>query len=385
MKEQILSDSIKEAIGNYYSNQLTQTQAEELLKWVGESEENLHFFQEIGKVWYASGQLSNKEKDAGKAWENLLGKIEDNNKRPMPKPEVRIRLSVLYKSAAAVLLLAALGIGSIFVFRQPEQKFETAYFEALAPKGSRSLITLSDGSTVWLNSGTKLRYQRNFGQQGRDIYLEGEAYFKVAQNKLIPFRVKTSDICITATGTAFNVKAYSEENVIETTLENGEVRIEEFNNSKNKTELSPVFLKPNQKAVFTRSNKNLRINSAEQKNLIPGNVAENKSKTISLKIDTLVDTRLTTSWKDSCWIFKSEKLIKLAPILERRYDITINFRDSVLRNYKFTGTLKEESLEQVLMAMCWAAPIRYEINHNQVLFYEDTSQKNKYQKPLKIK
>ena len=89
----------------------------------------------------------------------------------------------------------------------------------------------------------------------------------------------------------------------------------------------------------------------------------------------MVDTKLTTSWKDSRWIFKSEKLVKLAPILERRYDITVTFRDSVLRSYKFTGTLKEESLEQVLNAMCLAAPIRYEINHNQVLFFKDSSKK----------
>jgi ferric-dicitrate binding protein FerR (iron transport regulator) len=378
MKEQIILDSINEAIGNYYSNQLTQEQSEELLKWIGESEENLHYFHEIGKIWHASGQLSNKETDTAGAWENLVERIEDHGKRPMPKPEVRIRLSSIYRVAAVILLLIGLGIGSIFVFRLPQQNSESAYFEALAPKGSRSLITLSDGSTVWLNSGTKLRYQRNFGLDGRDLYLEGEAYFVVAENKQLPFRVRTTDICITATGTAFNVKAYDEENFIETTLENGEVRIEALNVSKNKPELAPVLLKPNQKAVFTRTSKNLRINNQGQKVLPPKTIPAAKTKAIFLKIDTLVDTKLTTSWKDSRWIFKSEKLISLAPILERRYDITITFKDSVLRSYKFTGTLKEESLEQVLTAMCLAAPIRYEINHNQVLFYEDTTQKGKY-------
>jgi transmembrane sensor len=383
MKEQIISDSINEAIGNYYTNQMTQSQADELLKWVGESAENLRCFHEIGKIWYATSQLSSGETDTLKAWENLLGKIKDNDKRPMPKPEIRIRLSVIYRFAAAVLLLTALGIGSIFVFKLPEQKTEAAYFEALAPKGSRSFITLSDGTTVWLNSGTKLRYQRNFGQERRDLFLEGEAFFVVAENKQIPFRVNTSDICITATGTAFNVKAYDDENIVETTLENGEVRIDAVNTSRNKPEITPVFLKPNQKAVFTKSSKNLRINNDEQKTRLSGNVSRTKTRTISLKIDTLVDTKLTTSWKDSRWIFKSEKLIMLAPILERRYDITITFRDSVLQSYKFTGTLKEESLEQVLMAMCLAAPIRYEISHNKVLFYEDSSQKNKYYKPLK--
>lgn len=383
MKEQIISDSLSEAIEGYYANQLTQSQAEELLVWVNENEDNMRYFREIGKIWNASNRLSKKEPDANKGWKNLLDKIEENDNRPMPKPEIRIRKSVFYRLVAAVLLLAALGIGTIYVFKLSEQKSEIAYFEALAPKGSRSYITLSDGSTVWLNSGTKLRYQRNFGIEGRELYLEGEAYFMVAENKQLPFRVKTSDICITATGTAFNVKAYNEENIVETTLENGEVRIDALNSSKYKPESTPVFLKPNQKAVFVKSSKNLSINGPQEKNQLTRSDSGVKIKTIPLRIDTLVDTKLSTSWKDSRWIFKSERLINLAPILERRYDITITFRDSVLRSYKFTGTLKEESLEQVLKAICLAAPIRYEIDHNQVLLFEENIQKNKYHKPLK--
>jgi ferric-dicitrate binding protein FerR (iron transport regulator) len=202
-------------------------------------------------------------------------------------------------------------------------------------------------------------------------------------NPAMPFRVKTSDVWITAIGTAFNVKAYSDEGVIETTLEKGEVRIDELDESKMKVESTPVFLKPNQKAVFVKSNKNLSVNNTVQKSPVPSNEPVNNIKTNPLRVDSYVDTKLTTSWKDSRWIFKSEKLIKLAPILERRYDITVTFRDSVLSSYKFTGILKEESLEQVLKAICLAAPIRYEIMHNQVLFFEDSGQKNKYFKPIK--
>lgn len=383
MKEKYISDSLLEAIERYCTNKLTQSQAEELLEWLGKNEENKHYLVELGKIWYASSQISTREKDADKAWINLLDKIKEDDIRPMPKPELRIPISVLYRLAAAVMLIGALGIGSIFVFRHPKIKTDLAYFEALAPKGSRSFITLSDGSTVWLNSGTRLRYQSNFGQEGRELYLEGEAYFVVAENKQLPFRVNTPDICVTATGTAFNVKAYTEENVVETTLEKGEVRIEAINALKNKAESASVILKPNQKAVFIKKSRNLSINQPQVKNQNAINGSDVKKKILSLRIDSLVDTKLTTSWKDSKWIFKSEKLLNLVPILERRYDITINFRDSVLRGYKFTGTLKEESLEQVLKAMCLAAPIRYEINHNQVQFFEDHNVRNKYYKPLK--
>ena len=383
MKEQNISDSLSEAIVSYYTNQLTQVQAYELIIWLNNGEENMRHFREVGELWYASSQLCRKESEANKGWANLLDIINKNGKRPMPKPEIRIRLSVLYRVAAAVLFIVMLGVGGMLVFKNPKANSETAYFEALAPKGSRSFITLSDGSTVWLNSGTKLRYPSNFGKESRDLFLEGEAYFVVAKNSAMPFRVKTSDVCITAIGTAFNVKAYNDEGIIETTLEKGEVRIDALDNSKIKEESSPVFLKPNQKAVFVKNNKNLSVNNMVQKPQVPVSEPVNKIKINPLRVDSNIDTKLTTSWKDSRWIFKSEKLIKLAPILERRYDITVTFKDSVLRSYKFTGTLKEESLEQVLKAMCLAAPIKYEINHNQVIFFYDSSQKNKYYKPLK--
>ena len=382
MKEENISDSLWEAIEAYFTNKLTQSQAEQLLEWLGMSEENRRYLHELGKVWYASSQLSIKETDAAAGWIKLLDKIETDDIRPMPRPEIRIPVSFLYRVAAAVILIGALGIGSIFVFRSPQKKPAPAYFEATAPKGSRSFVTLSDGSTVWLNSGTKLRYQRNFGLEGRELFLEGEAYFIVAKNHDMPFIVKTSDVSITATGTAFNVKAYSEENIIETTLESGEVRIDALNASQRKSESAPVFLKPNQKAVFIKNSKNLNVTNIRQKTQIPQNDQVLKIKTVPLRVDSLVDTKLTTSWKDSRWIFKSEKLCNLAPILERRYDISITFRDSTLNSYKFTGTLKEESLEQVLKAICLAAPIRYEIKHNQVFFFENSSQKNKYQKVL---
>ena len=383
MKEQNISDSLSEAIVSYYTNQLTQVQAEELIIWLNQDEENMLHFREVGELWNASSQLRKKKSDTNKGWVNLLDTINKNGIRPMPKPELRIKLSALYWAAAAVLLIMILGFGGFLFFRNPKAISETAYFEALAPKGSRSFITLSDGSTVWLNSGTKLKYPGNFGKESRDLFLEGEAYFVVAKNPAMPFRVKTSDVCITAIGTAFNVKAYNDEGVIETTLEKGEVRIDAMDDTKIKEKSSPVFLKPNQKAVFVKSNKDLSVNSTIQKSQPSLNGLDKKIKISPLRVDSNIDTKLTTSWKDSRWIFKSEELIKLAPIIERRYDINVIFKDSVLRSYKFTGTLKEESLEQVLKAMCLAAPIKYEINHSQVIFSEDMGQKDKYFKPLK--
>ena len=382
MNENSISDSLYEAMIAYYGNKLTQEQADELLAWIGESNENLTYFQETGKLWYASGMIKKCEKDTFKAWMNLVQKIEENEKRPMPKPVIRIRTAIIYKFAASVLLLLALGTISIIALRNHNKLSREEFFEAVAPKGSRSVVTLLDGSIVWLNSGTTLRCMADFGQSSRNVILDGEAFFSVAENKEMPFRVKASDIWITAIGTSFNVKAYSDENIIETTLETGEIRIDNVNNDGRISTTESVILKPNQKAVFMKNSGNLSLSGRNQESTVKRKEAIAKIKPVQIRIDSLVDTKLTTSWKDSRWIFKSERLSKLVPILERRYDVTITFMDSVLIDYKFTGTLEEESLKQVLNALTLAAPIKYEVSQNNVLLYENQELRSRYRRQI---
>jgi transmembrane sensor len=380
MKENSVSDSLLEAIVDYYDNTLMQAQAEELISWLDESDDNLKYFLDSGKLWYASGLLKKEKRDTEKGWLNLLDRIREYDQRPVPKKVVRIPVRNLYLAVAALALLIGLGTLSFLLFTKSGNKETESYYEALAPKGSRSVITLSDGSMVWLNSGTKLRYRTVFDKSSRELTLEGEAYFSVAENKSLPFRVKAGDIYITALGTAFNVKAYLEENVVETTLEKGEVVVEHLSGADKESVTSKVVLKPNQKAVFIKSSGDLSVNELKPERKTGAPVAELEHRINIIKVDTLVDTKLSTSWKDSKWIFKSEKLSTLAPILERRYDVTITFMDSVLINYKFTGTLKEESLEQVLKALTLAAPIRFEVTKNQVYLYEDKEQRSQYMK-----
>lgn len=381
MEEKAVPDSIHEAVIAYHENNLSDKQAEELIKWINEDKNNLLLFRETEKIWLASALLKKNEPDISKVWNTVIDRIEFNDIRPFPAKKISFRISTLSGIAAAILILLVAGIGSIFVFRSTSSTVSGKYFEAEAPTGSRSVITLADGSTIWLNSGTKLRYSADFGVEARELSLTGEAYFVVAENKQLPFRVKTSDLCITALGTSFNVKAYSEENTVETTLEKGEIRIERVNVSKRESKLSSVVLQPNQKAVYIKTS-GILSSSGRKEKLSPEKIAEAPNiKKIEIKIDTLVDTKLTTSWKDSKWIFKSEKLKTLVPILERRYDVNVLFGDTVISSYKFTGILKEESLEQVLKALCFAAPIKYEVIKNRVILSEDSRQKNMYRNP----
>jgi transmembrane sensor len=378
MKEKNPSDAQVEAIVAYHENRLTQSQAEILIEWLSQDDNNRKYLIDSGKIWHAAGLLKKGEKDAEKGWLKLMLHIREYDERPVPKKAVRIPVRNLYLIAASIALLITVGALGLVFFGKPGNQRTGDNFEALAPKGSRSVITLSDGSKVWLNSGTKLRYRSDFGVGNRDLSLEGEAYFSVTANKDMPFRVKAGEVCITALGTAFNVKAYSDENVVETTLEKGEVAVEHLSGSGGDPNASHIILKPNQKAVYIRSSGKISVDEASPALPKSPAVAEAKPRPYVIKVDTLVDTKLSTSWKDSRWIFRKEMLHDLAPILERRYDIDIVFRDTVLNDFKFTGTLREESLEQVLKAMTLAAPIRYEVSHNTVFLYVDQSQRNKY-------
>ncbi len=379
-----ISDSLQEIIVSYYEGNLAQSQADELLAWVRQNDENLRYFRQMGDIWQATNRLNQPEVDKNAAIKVIQGKITERGIRRLPGREIRLRLSTLFRIAAAIVVLIALGTSGLLIFKKNQSYSQSASFvETSAPKGSRSLITLSDGTTVWLNADTKFRYPLDYGTSNRNVYLEGEAYFKVSENRNLPFRVNTSDITVTALGTAFNVKAYKEEGTIETTLEEGRVRIDAVNAAGGAGRLKPVVLKPNQNAVFQKQAGELVIRTPNEK----PDKADESSAVEALKVKPIVvrdvsDTRPFTSWKDQRWIFKNEKLGSLVPKLERRYAVNIVFVDKALEDYAFNGTLLEESLEQVLAAIRLTAPIRYEINAKEVRLFEDKKLMEQYKNIL---
>lgn len=294
------------------------------------------------------------------------------------------------KIAAVFIVAFLLGGGSILFFKKSSSLLNNSDYVLMeTPLGSKAFITLPDGTKVWLNAGTKLRYRCDFGVKIREIALEGEAYFVVAKNKQKPFIVKTSDINIKALGTAFNVKAYANEKTIETTLEEGMVQIDAVNPGNLQGNISKsLILKPNQKAVFSRIkegiNKEELCSDKKQTSKIENSQKlEEKIKTI--EVIPIPDTRLSTSWKDARWVIRHEKLSDLVIMLERRYDVNFTFEDEQIKDYVFNGTLLDESLEQVLEVIRMAAPIDYTISHKKVTLTWNKQFKDKYQDLLLLK
>ena len=213
--------------------------------------------------------------------------------------------------------------------------------------GSKSKITLPDGSTVNLNSGSTLRYPAEFDSENRNVSIEGEAYFDVKKDSHHPFLVKTNGIIIRVLGTKFNVKSYPEEKTVETTLVSGKVELY-ANNTVISNRNRLMVLKPNQQAVFE---------------VIKGQ----KDSILSLVCNQNVDVSSIISWKDNRLKFCDEKFADLAQKLERWYNVDIDIKDQELQSTPFSGVFEKETVEQSLNALRLAAPFKYKMEKNQII------------------
>ena len=210
------------------------------------------------------------------------------------------------------------------------------YNQIIIPRGKRHNIVLADGPKVWINSESSLRFPTQFINNKRIVFLEGEAYFDVAPNKNKPFIVKTASININVTGTSFNVKAYDNDNLCETTLEKGLVEITGFT-FKNKIKLTP-----GKKTTYSKSNKTTKTQT--------------------------VNTKLYTSWKNGKYIFQSEPLESLIIIINRWYNVNVICEDTELLNYKYTGEISENrSIEHIMQLIHMTSKINYTINDKNIV------------------
>ncbi len=205
---------------------------------------------------------------------------------------------------------------------------EIQYNTLITPKSKVFNITLSDGTKVWLNASSAIRYPVQFISSSRRVYLSGEAFFEVAENADLPFIVSTDKMDIEVTGTSFNVMAYPNDNSIEATLVEGEV-------------------------IVRASKRNLM--------LTPGTQARLDKTTNDLSTQD-VDTELYTSWKEGMYIFRYENIRNVMTKISRWYDSEIIFDDTINEKLHFSGTLhKYNDLRQTLNIIELTANVKFEI------------------------
>ncbi|KYP14389.1 FecR domain-containing protein [Flavihumibacter sp. CACIAM 22H1] len=279
---------------------------------------------------------------------------QESGKRLFIKPLLRM----------AALLLIALGVYYTYEWIKPAKKLPgftqqstesgvSNFIVYTTAPGERKKIRLPDSSTVELNVASRLQLTKDFNKTNRDLYLEGEALFDVSHNEELPFIVQTPGYEVRVLGTLFNVKAYPGESISETSLIRGKVKL--F-----KPDGGHLTLLPLQKVVF--ENKSTRVMNQVADSLpAPGiqhimPITKNPEGAIS-----------EISWTVNTLRFENESLSDIRGKLERWYNIHIEWNDSIIGSYRFTGTFQNEPIEKVLEALQFSYPFNYSINQDKVI------------------
>jgi len=330
--------------------------------WITSDVDNKNYFDQIRNTWN-SIELD-KELDDLKI-EKDFNRIQETIQESKYRYTKSRRWPFLTENNWILKAVAIFFIGSgfsWFVFQKPfsQDANSIVYNTIETPRGSRATIKLPDGSKVLLNAESKLIYPQQFTLEKREILLEGEAFFEIEKDPDREFLVKTPDLTVKVFGTRFNVKSYPGENTTETTLVEGSISV--YKNSMNgKMNGKEIKMNPNERLVLYKDQEKSTLSESQVRKM--QNLPERKPK---LVLSKRIDTGRFTSWKDGQLKIKSEPMKKLAVILERRYDVKIYFEDEEIKLFKFTGTFKNETIEQVLAAMELASPINYRIEEREI-------------------
>ena len=373
MKSDLLE--IDDLIIRYLSGATSPEENTVLFSWIKESTDNQSYFNSIRNIWLATSQTNhvvsvhNINIDKLKVDSEIADNEEDeSDEEPANSPSVFVQI---LKVAAIVVFALTIGaLGNQYWLNKNQIALNDRNMNVQTTLGSRAVTTLPDGSKVWLNAGSRIDYNLDFGQKTRIVKLIGEAFFDVKTDSSKPFVVKAGKLAIKAYGTAFNVKAYPEENSITTTLVRGKVVIA----GKDMADKDfAINLKPNDKVAFYNDNSQ-RINALNKVHDINNQTLQSAPvvmKDINAVKEAEIKTELYTSWKDERWVIEKRDVESLLSDFERRYNIKIQIESNEIKKYHFTGTLQNETIEQVLVILRHTIPLKYKVEKGLITISED--------------
>lgn len=273
-----------------------------------------------------------------------------------------------YWAAASILILSGfMMFGGFFEAKSKNTDLARQVNEISTRPGSKSRVELPDGSIVWLNAGSKLTYNKDFGKEKREVTLNGEGFFDVTKNKEKPFIISTSSINIKVLGTVFNVKAYQDDKQTETSLIHGSIEVTIKNRPSDK-----IILSPSEKLIVENNITGLdaKIKKASDQ------IKRTKMPDINtlMSINKLLynpddSTVAETLWVENKLVFRDEPFSELAKKMERWYNVNIEIEDTRIAQERLNGTLETETITQALEALKETTPFRYDKNGNKIIIH----------------
>lgn len=325
---------------DYINGRTNAADSEAVRKWANESPDNRAYLESLMSIV----AIDSNKKASEEEYHAFLKSIK--------KKKYSGWRYVAFASAAVAFVISLAGNISTFMAKEKEQpqqkKSYVTYLENQLPadsliqeiyvsRGARSSVILPDGSKVWLNSDSRLRFPVAFASDKRSVELSGEAYFDVVKNEDCPMYISLkNNYLIEVLGTQFNVRAYDDEEEAQTTLYSGVIKLYQDNSAKN--EVTKVLnIQPNETCV---------VNEETVRVLKP---TEERLARIS-------------AWKDGSIFFDNTPLGDVLKNIERHHGVNIKVSDQSILNYSITARFDDESAVQIMDMLRYVAPIDYKVN-----------------------
>ncbi|WP_215224249.1 FecR family protein [Echinicola shivajiensis] len=275
--------------------------------------------------------------------ELVFGRLKESIERDKLSKKVykTQRISVWFKRAAVLVLFLSASIMLFSIIGDYGTEEVQTYERVLSmnrksnPAGKKSIVHLPDGSTVWLNSDSKLSYQAPFSEDQREIWLEGEAFFEVARDEKRPFLVHTGKVTTQVLGTSFNINSFDNEDDIAVTVLTGKVQVTASDSAGLfRTQLTTLV--PGEQASFSKSDKSISVGK--------------------------VDASQAILWKEKTLLFDKEPFSKVITKLERWYGVDIENLSESTNSCIVQGKYSNENLENVLTSLQYALGFEYKMD-----------------------
>lgn len=330
-----MSELNEDIIIRYLENRCSEEDFILINNWMKESDENAAKLFRMEEIYHLGKFPADTDELVAKAERRLGRRLEQDNQQK--KRVFKLRNTLRYAAAIAAVLMMAAG----FAYYLSQDEKEELVIASAAYGQVREMI-LPDGTKVWLNQSSQLKYPRTFEGRERHVYLEGEAYFEVARNHERPFTVNSSAMDVRVLGTSFNIKCRPGNSIAETTLVEGEVEVKE------KLDKGKITLSPGQKAVLNRVTGRMQVKQ--------------------------VDAKMEIVWHNDLIPFDKSSIFQIAAVLERFYGVKIILSPDVDSTKTYSGVLKKkDSIESVLNSLRNSIPFNYKkVDDNNIFISSET-------------
>ena len=349
-------------MSRYLSGESTPVEREEFQALLNNDPQAQYFFEIFSEYWSLAPDTTEDKIQEEIHFQQIIAIAENRTDLPVIEedlPSSHTPVFTLRRLSAIAAMLLVVSLSYIFMIHRQSSNTAAAPMalnEVVARPGARSYLLLPDGSKVWLNSESRIEYKGNFNDSIREVSLEGEAFFDVVKDKSRPFIVHTSDIDIRVLGTAFNVKSYPREKIIETTLIHGLIEV----TNKREPTSPKVILRPHEKLVFSKEEQAAAPDDAPAK-------AVHMPYAVTALPRNINDTAVKeTSWIYNKLVFDGESFREIAGKMERWYNVKIIFDNEKVARIPIHVTFREETIEEALKALQLIEPFTYRMKDHEI-------------------